>query len=204
MPDPEIKALFTDVGGVLLTNGWEGEYRKLAAEKFHLDLKEMDSRHRLAFDTFEIGKLTFDEYLEIVVFYQPRDFSKDDFKAFALAQSKPFPEMIELVRQAKARRGIKVVALSNEGRELNEYRIRKFGLAEFIDVFVTSCFVGLRKPDPAIFRMAMDVAQATPEETIYLDDRLPLVEVGAKLGLRAIHHTGYESTCRAFRELGLA
>jgi putative hydrolase of the HAD superfamily len=200
----EIKALFTDVGGVLLTNGWESEYRKRAAEHFHFDAEEMESRHKLAFDTFEIGKLTFDEYLEFILFHQERKFSRDDFKQFAFAQSKPYPETIELVRQVKARNRLKVVAVSNEGKELNEYRIRTFGLAEVIDFFVTSCYVGLRKPDPAIFRLAIGLAQVAPEQTIYLDDRLPLVEFGAKMGLRAIHHTTYQSTCRAFQELGLS
>src|SRR5439155_20834442 len=119
---------------------------------------EVESRHRLAFDTFEIGKLTFDEYLDFILFYQPRKFAKEDFKAFAFGQSKPYPEMIELVRKAKARRGLKVVAVSNEGRELNDYRIRTFGLAGVIDFFVTSCLVGLRKPDPAIYRLAIDLA----------------------------------------------
>ena len=200
----EIKALFTDVGGVLLTNGWESEYRKRAAQQFHFDADEMEHRHRLAFDTFEIGKLTFDEYLDLILFHQPRDFSRKDFKAFAFAQSKPYPATIELIRQVKSRHRLKVAAVSNEGRELNDYRIATFGLTEFIDFFVTSCFVGLRKPDPAIFRMAIDLAQVAPEETIYLDDRPLLVEVAAKLGLRAIHHTDAESTCRAFQELGLS
>src|SRR5205814_9734424 len=115
-----------------------------------------------------------------------------------------YPEMIELVRKAKARRGLKVIAVSNEGRELNDYRIRTFGLAAVIDFFVTSCLVGLRKPDPAIFRLAIDLAQVEPAETLYIDDRPALVEVAAKLGLRAIHHETYERTCQAFRELDLA
>jgi len=203
VPTAPIKAIFTDVGGVLLTNGWEGSYRKQAAEQFHLDLAEMESRHKLAFDTFEIGKITFDEYLNLIVFHKPRGFSLDEFKTFAFAQSKPFPETIELIREVKARYGLKVVAVSNEGRELNEYRIREFGLAAFIDFFVTSCFVGLRKPDPDIFRMAIDLAQTPPEETVYLDDRPLLVEAARSLGLIAIHHTGPEETREALARLGL-
>ena len=194
MSKAPVKALFTDVGGVLLTNGWESSYRKLAAEKFHLDLAEMDSRHRLAFDTFEIGKISFDEYLNLIVFHKPRDFSMDEFKAFAFGQSKPFQETIELIRQVKRRHQLKVAAVSNEGRELNQYRIREFGLTEFIDFFVTSCFVGLRKPDPAIFRMAIDLAQVPPEQIVYLDDRPLLVEAAARTGLMAVHHTECEKT----------
>jgi putative hydrolase of the HAD superfamily len=138
MPNAEIKAIFTDVGGVLLTNGWDSGSRKRAAQQFRLDLPDVDARHHLTFDTYEIGKLSLDAYLDRIVFYQPRDFSRDDFKAFMLEQSQPYPEMIELIRQTKKRNGLKLAVVSNEGRELTEYRIRKFGLADFVDFFVSS------------------------------------------------------------------
>jgi putative hydrolase of the HAD superfamily len=203
VPATQIKALFTDVGGVILTNGWDGGARKRAAEQFHLDLAEVDQRHHLTFDTYEIGKLSLDDYLDRIVFYEPRTFSREDFKTFVFAQSKPFPEMIELIRQTKARNSLKLAVVSNEGRELTEYRIRQFGLAEFVDFFVSSCFVHFRKPDTDIFRMAIDMAQIPPSQTVYLDDRPLFVEVARTLGLRAIHHTSYEETKRAFAELGL-
>jgi putative hydrolase of the HAD superfamily len=203
VPATQIKALFTDVGGVILTNGWDGGARKRAAEQFHLDLAEVDQRHHLTFDTYEIGKLSLDDYLDRIVFYEPRSFSRDDFKTFVFAQSKPFPEMIELIRQTKTRNSLKLGVVSNEGRELTEYRIRQFGLAEFVDFFVSSCFVHFRKPDTDIFRMAIDMAQTPPSQTVYLDDRQLFVEVARSLGLRAIHHTSYEETKRAFAELGL-
>jgi putative hydrolase of the HAD superfamily len=203
VPDAQIKALFTDVGGVLLTNGWDGGARKRAAEQFHLDLAEMDQRHHLTFDTYEIGKLSLDDYLDRIVFYEPRSFSRDDFKTFVFAQSQPYPDMIELVRQTKARNALKLAVVSNEGRELTEYRIRQFGLAEFVDFFVSSCFVHFRKPDTDIFRMAIDLAQTPPSQTVYLDDRPLFVEVARGMGLRAVHHTSYEETKRAFAGLGL-
>ena len=203
MPDTRIRAFFTDVGGVMLTNGWGGAERKSAAEQFHLDLAEMEKRHHLTFDTYEIGKLSLDVYLDRIVFYEPRRFSREEFKAFVFAQSKPFPEMIDLIRQTKARNSLKLAVVSNEGRELTEYRIRQFGLAEFVDFFVSSCFVHFRKPDTDIFRMAIDLAQTPPEQTVYLDDRPLFVEVARTVGLHAIHHTSYEETRRAFAELAL-
>jgi putative hydrolase of the HAD superfamily len=203
VPETRIKALFTDVGGVILTNGWDSGERKKAAEQFHLDLAEMDKRHHLTFDTYEIGKLSLDVYLDRIVFYEPRSFSREEFKAFVFAQSKPFPEMIDLIRQTKARNSLKLAVVSNEGRELTEYRIRQFGLAEFVDFFVSSCFVHFRKPDTDIFRMAIDLAQTPPEQTVYLDDRPLFVEVARTVGLQAIHHTSYEETRGAFAELGL-
>ena len=203
MPDAEIKAIFTDVGGVLLTNGWDSGSRKRAAQQFRLDLPDVDARHHLTFDTYEIGKLSLDAYLDRIVFYQPRDFSRDDFKAFMLEQSQPYPEMIELIRQTKKRNGLKLAVVSNEGRELTEYRIRKFGLADFVDFFVSSCFVHFRKPDTDIFQMAIDMAQTPPGQTVYLDDRPLFVEVARGLGLRAVHHTSYEETRAALGAMGL-
>jgi len=203
VPEPEIKALFTDVGGVLLTNGWDGDSRRRAAAQFGLDPADTDQRHHLTFDTYEIGKLSLDEYLNRTVFYKPRNFSREDFRAFMFAQSQSYPEMIELVRTAKIRTGLKLAVVSNEGRELTEYRIRQFGLSAFVDFFVSSCFVHFRKPDTDIFRMAIDLAQTQPEQTAYLDDRPLFVEVARSMGLRAIHHTSYEKTRRAFADLGL-
>ncbi len=203
MPEPAIKAIFTDVGGVLLTNGWGGDSRKRAAQQFQLDLADMDARHHLTFDTYEIGKLSLDAYLDRIVFYQPRDFSRDDFKTFMFERSQPYPEMIELVRQTKERNKLKLAVVSNEGRELTEYRIRQFRLADFVDFFVSSCFVHFRKPDTDIFQMAIDMAQTRPEETVYLDDRPLFVEVARGMGLRAVHHITFEKTREAFTQMGL-
>lgn len=192
------------MGGVLLSNGWDGAGRDAAARKFHLDQNEVDHRHHLTFDTYEIGKLSLDDYLDRIVFYEPRDFSKDDFKAFMFGLSEPYPDMLDLVRGIKARNGIKVGVISNEGRELTEYRIRKFGLDSFIDFFVASSFVRFRKPDRDMFRMAMDLAQSAPEESAYLEDRAMFYEVASSLGMQAILHKSCEGTRAALRELGLA
>jgi putative hydrolase of the HAD superfamily len=204
MPEEKIKAVFTDVGGVMLTNGWDTEGRKLAAARFHLDLEDMDARHHLTFDTYEVGKLSLDDYLDRIVFYEPRSFSKNDFRTFMYSQSQPYPEMLELMRQTKARNRIKLAVVSNEGRELTEYRIQQFGLSEFVDFFVSSCFVHLRKPDVDIFKMAIDLANVPPEQTVYVDDRKLFVEVAGTLGLKAFQHTSYQETRSALQESGLA
>ncbi len=199
-----IKALFLDVGGVLLTNGWDRSMRQRAAETFHLDYADMDERHHLTFDTFESGKLTLDEYLNRTIFYRERPFSREEFKSFMFSQSKPFPRMIEWARALKARYPLKVAVVSNEGRELTVYRVQRFGLAEFVDFFIVSSFVHFRKPDQDIYRMALDVAQVSPEQVAYVEDRLMFVEVAQGLGIRGIHHTGYESTRDAVKGLGLS
>ncbi len=196
-------ALFVDVGGVLLTNGWDRGMRKKAAETFHLDPADMDERHHLTFDTYELGKLSLDEYLNRMVFYKEQPFSRDEFKAFMFAQSQPFPQMINLVRDLKKAHGLRVAVVSNEGRELTTYRIQKFGLGEFVDFFVASCFVHFRKPDADIYRIALDIAQVPVEEALYIEDRLMFVEVAQGLGIRSIHHTGFESTREGLASLGL-
>ena len=160
MRSTEITNLFLDIGGVLLTDGWDHHARKRAATSFRLDLAEMEDRHKLAFATYQEGKLTLKEYLDLVVFYQKRPFTRAQFRRFMFAQSKPYPEMIDLVAQLKIRHRLKITVVSNEARELNAYRIRKFKLNRFADCFITSCFVHLRKPDADIFRLALDIAQA--------------------------------------------
>jgi putative hydrolase of the HAD superfamily len=203
MTTTKITTLFLDIGGVLLTNGWGRGSRKSAAEKFNLDFSEMDERHHLTFDTYESGKLGLDEYLDRVVFHEPRPFSRGDFKTFMFDQSQPHAEMIELIKKIKTRHNVKTVAVNNEGRELSIHRIRKFALDTFIDFFITSCFVHLRKPDADIYRMALDIAHASPAGTLYIDDRLLFVEVAQGLGLESIHHKTFETTRTALASYGL-
>ena len=199
-----ITTLFLDIGGVLLTNGWDRGIRTLASEKFGLDYKEMDERHHLTFDTYEEGKLNLDEYLNRVVFYQERSFSREEFKAFMYAQSQPFPEMIELMRGLKTQYGLQVAAVSNEGRELTVYRVQQFKLGTFIDFFISSCFVHYRKPDADLYRIALDIAQVGPEQVVYVDDRPMFVEVAQGLGIKGIIHTGLDTTRKTLADLGLS
>jgi putative hydrolase of the HAD superfamily len=198
-----ITALFVDIGGVLLTNGWDHHARKRAASNFKLELTEMEDRHHLTFDTYEEGKLTLEEYLGRVVFYQKRSFTRAQFKKFMFAQSKPYPQMIELVRKLKAKYGLKIVVVSNEARELNSHRIQKFKLDEFVDSFVSSCFVHVRKPDADIFRLALDIAQAQARQVVYIENTAMFVQIAEGLGIRSILHTDYRSTCAKLASFGL-
>jgi putative hydrolase of the HAD superfamily len=198
-----IKALFLDIGGVLLTDGWGHVSRKLAAKTFDLNPEEMESRHNQAFDTYELDKLTLEEYLSCVVFYQKRPFTRAQFRKFMFAQSKPYPKMIELVRRLKARYGLKIVVVSNEARELNSHRIRKFKLDEFVDFFISSCFVHLRKPDADIYRIALDISQVPANQVVYIENLPMFVQVAEGLGIRGICHTDYKSTCAKLASFGL-
>lgn len=198
-----ITTLFLDIGGVLLTNGWDRQSRHQAAEAFHLDYDELEERHHLTYDTYEEGKISLDDYLQRVVFYQPRPFVAEDFKDFIFHRSQAMPEMIDLMRSLKARYHLKTIAVSNEGREVNGYRIRTFGLETWIDTFVSSCFVHYRKPDPDIYRIALDISQSTPEQVAYIDDRPLFVEIANSLGIHGVQHLDVTTTRSKLGELGL-
>jgi len=199
----QIKVLLLDIGGVFLTNGWGTQSRKLAAEKFNIDFEEMNDRHKIAFDAYETGKLNLDGYLQLTVFYQSRSFSKEDFKAFMFEQSQPLQPMIDWICRLKQQYKLKTAAVNNEGKELNDYRVAKFDLSRFIDVFVSSSYVHLRKPDKDIYRLAMNILLVKPEECLYIDDRPIFTEVARGIGIHAIRHVNLEQTKQCLDEFGL-
>lgn len=198
-----ITTLFLDIGGVLLTNGWDHPARQKAAESFHLDYTDIEERHHLSFDTYEEGKLSLDEYLKQVVFYEPRAFSVEMFKTFMNEQSQPYPDMIQLIRDVKQRHHLKVASVNNEGRELMTYRIQTFDLASVFDFFISSCYVHFRKPDADIFRVALDVSQVRPDQVLYVEDRPLFVQVAKSLGINAIIHEDYATTKAILADYGL-
>ena len=203
MSDKKITTLFLDIGGVLLSDGWGHEFRHKAATHFNLDVPEMEARHKLFFVVYEEGRITLDEYLKEVVFYEKRRFTQDQFRDFMFAQTTPKPEMIDYCKKLKKKYGLQVAAVSNEARELNAYRIQKFHLKEVIDFFISSCYVHIRKPDAEIFKLALDIAHVQPEEVIYVDDVEIFTEVAAEMGIKSIHHVNEESTSNQIKAMGL-
>jgi len=197
-----ITCVFLDIGGVLLTDGWDHHARRRAAKNFKLDWAEMEYRHNLNFATYEEGKIVLEEYLGRVVFYQKRPFTRAQFRRFMFAQSKPYPQMIELSARLKVRYGLKIAVVSNEARDLNAYRIRKFRLDGFVDAFISSCFVHIRKPDAEIFRLALDIALAPARQVLYIENTPMFVQIAEGLGIRSILHTDYKSTCAKLASFG--
>jgi putative hydrolase of the HAD superfamily len=194
--------IFTDIGGVLLTNGWDRESRKKAIQLFNLDPVETEERHHLSFDTYESGKISLSEYLKRLVFYTKREFSEEEFREFMFEQSKPYDDMLNLMRNIKVKYKVKIAVVNNEGRELNYHRINKFKMGEFVDFFISSCFVHFRKPDADIFKVALDIAQVSPEHVIYLEDRPLFVQVADTLGIRGIVHHDFATTRDHLASLG--
>ena len=98
---------------------------------------------------------------------------------------------------------MKIVIVSNESRELNEHRIKKFRLDELADCFISSSFVRLRKPDTDIFKLALDIVQVAPEQIVYIDDQLMFVQLAESFGINSIHHTDFESARTQLASFGL-
>jgi putative hydrolase of the HAD superfamily len=195
------QALFLDIGGVLLTNGWDHALRKKTAEAFQVDYDEMNSRHQLIFDTYETGKMTLEDYLSKIIFYVKRSYSIEDVKQFIFNAARPFEEMIALMKEIKQKHKLKVGVVSNEGKEIAIDRIKRFNLSSFVDFFIVSSFVHFRKPDPDIYKLAIDVVQVNPSSIIYIDDRALLIDVAKQLGIQGIHHTNLESTKASLQQL---
>ena len=198
-----VTTLFLDIGGVMLSNGWGHESRQLAAETFNLNPVEMEERHHLNMATHEEGKITLSEYLNRVVFYEKRSFSPDQFREFMFTQTTPNIDMIEFIKQLKEQYKLKIAVVNNEGRVLNEYRIKKFQLNQFVDFFISSCFVHYRKPDTDIFRLALDIAQVPAEQVVYIEDLQMFVDVARGMGIRSVRHKNCLATSEVLASLGL-
>jgi putative hydrolase of the HAD superfamily len=182
----EIHAIFWDVGGVLLTNAWDHTERAAALEHFRLDEKEFHGRHEMVVSSFERGKISLDEYLDRTVFYRSRSFTREEFRDYMLSLSRPMTDVLAFARNLAASGKYFMGTINNESRELNLHRIKKFGLRDIFRVFVSSCFVGLRKPESGIYRLALEITQINPEECCFIDDRALNLECAAKLGMRTI------------------
>lgn len=198
----EITTLFWDVGGVLATNGWDRDARHAAALHFGLDEAEFQQRHEALVSALETGKMSLDDYLERTVFCHQPSFSREEFKAFLFAQSQPKPDSLALARELSGK--YLMATINNEALELNQYRIEQFRLREIFTVFFSSCFVRLRKPDPAIYRLALDVMQKPHEECCFIDDRALNLEAARQAGMRVIRFQDASQLRQELMALGVA
>ncbi len=184
----EVSTLFWDVGGVILTNGWDRAARQQAAVQFELEWDDFQDRHELAFPAFETGEINLDEYLDQTIFCRSRAFTREQFKAFMFAQSRAYPEARAVLDRLAGSGKYVLATINNEGLELNLHRIEQFGLRRAFTAFFSSCFLGVRKPDEAIYRLALQVTQRAPDECVFIDDRALNLECARRLGMRTIHY----------------
>ena len=198
-----IRTLFWDIGGVLLTNAWDRSQRDAAMAKFHLDPVEFQDRHEMVVSSFERGKISLDEYLDRTVFYRARSFTKDALKMYMYSLSQPLPGTLELARSLAASGKYRMATINNESREMNRYRIDTYQLAEIFSYFVSSCYVGLRKPEKDIYRMALEISEAKPEECCFLDDRSLNLECARQIGMHTIQVQGAGQVREELASLGV-
>ena len=198
-----IRAIFWDVGGVLLTNAWDHTQRAAALEHFHLDADEFQSRHEMLVSSFERGKITLEDYLDRTVFYRTRSFSRDEFRDYMFSLSQPFPAVLQFA-QALADSGKYFMGtINNESRELNYDRIEKFGMRKMFQLFISSCFVGYRKPEIDIYRLALETTQIPAEQCCFIDDRPLNLESATKVGMHAIEMSVIEQLRSDLEKLGV-
>jgi putative hydrolase of the HAD superfamily len=200
---PQIRHVFFDIGGVLATNGWDHGSRKLAVEKFGLDAEGFESRHNAMAGPLDEGGVTLAEYVKFVVFNVPRPFSEQDFISFMYQQSVPFQETIEVARAVAQGCTYWVMTLNNESDELNRYRIKQFGLDAIFDAFLSSCWLGLRKPTLAFYQRALDIAQANPATSVFIDDREQNIVPARELGMNVIQYQSASQLKAELRKLGI-
>ena len=181
-----IRAIFWDVGGVLLSNAWDHTQRAAALEHFHLDEEEFHDRHEMVVSSFERGKITLDEYLDRTIFYRTRPFTPDAFRDYMYSLSQPFPDVLQFAQALTGSGKYFMGTINNESRELNDYRIEKYGLRKIFRLFVSSCFVGFRKPERDIYRLALETTQIPAEQCCFIDDRALNLECAVNLGMRTI------------------
>jgi len=198
---PQINALFWDVGGVLLTNAWDRSQRERALEQFKLDKEEFSDRHEMVVSSLERGKISFDDYLNRTIFYRPRPFAREVFKDYVFSLSQPYHEVLALAEELAKSGKYFMGTINNESRELNLYRIQTFGLREIFSAFVSSCFVGLRKPEEAIYRMALEITQKSAENCCFIDDRALNLEYARQIGMHTIEMHDVEQLKRELRKL---
>ena len=185
----DIRHIFFDIGGVLATNGWDSAQRARAIERFGIDAADFQHRHEEMVGPLETGEVTLDEYLDVTVFCRPRDFTPKEFRDFMFSQNEPYRETIEIARELAAGCRYWVMVLNNESAELNRYRIETFGLDEIFDAFLSSCWLGLRKPSHKFYVRALQIAQADPRRSVFIDDREHNITAARSMGIHTIHYT---------------
>jgi putative hydrolase of the HAD superfamily len=199
----KISAIFWDLGGVLLSNAWDHNQRRQAMDKFQLDSTEFEDRHEMLASSFERGKINLADYLERTVFYRDRPFTIGAFREFMYSLSLPNNEAITIARSLAASGKYFMGTINNESTDLNDYRIAKFGLRDIFDVFVSSCFVRLRKPDEAIYRLALEVTQMPPAECCFIDDRELNLDAAKRLGMSTIRMQNAQQLQEELAKLGI-
>jgi len=198
-----ISAIFWDIGGVLLSNAWDHEQRQQTLKHFNLEDAEFESRHQMLVSSLERGKITLQDYLERTIFYRPRPFTLEAFKEYMFSLSQPNQATLQLAKDLSRSCKYLMSTINNESQELNLFRIQTFGLREIFSLFVSSCFVGLRKPEDAIYQLALEITQRPPETSCFIDDRPLNLDTASRLGMMVIQMKNPEQLHQDLQKIGI-
>jgi putative hydrolase of the HAD superfamily len=182
----EIKHIFFDIGGVLGTNGWDHEQRERAVERFDLESEDFEWRHKEVVSDWEEGRITLDEYLDIAVFHTARSFSREEFIEFMHSQSVPDDAAIGIARRLSRQAGYTLMTMNNESEELNTFRIEKFGISQIFEAFLSSCWLGVRKPIRRFYHRGLGIAHAEATSSLFIDDRQQNLISASTLGMNVV------------------
>lgn len=200
-----VSTILWDIGGVLLTNGWDRQQRDAVIARFGLDSAGFERRHSAIDQAWERDEIGVDEYLRQTVFFEPRTFTPSEFIEAMRAQSALLPDSgIGILRRLSASQQYVLATVNNEARALNEFRLKKFNLLDEFDAFFSSCYLGLRKPDRKIFQIALDVLQRDPEHAVFIDDRAENVAAAVSLGIHGIRYRGSAQLAEDLAALGIS
>ncbi len=204
MSGHQFEVILFDVGGVLLTNGWDHIERAAVLDQFQLDRAAFEARHPEPYDALERDTITMRDYLDATIFYEPRPFTPDDFIEVMKVQSRPIPSnALGVLGEVSASDSWLVGLLNNESRLLHEYRMEKYGIEDHLDIQLSSCYLGLRKPDADIYRRAIDILGRPADRVLFIDDRANNTEAARTAGIHAIQFLGEEQLRRDLKQIGI-
>jgi putative hydrolase of the HAD superfamily len=202
IPGAPFDAILFDVGGVMLTNGWDHVERAAVLKHFSLDRTAFEARHEKPYDALERDTIDMYAYLETTIFHEPRTFTPDDFIAVMKSQSVPIPSnAMGVLREISTSCKFLVGVLNNESRLLHEYRMEKYGLEPYLEIQLSSCYLGMRKPDADIYRRAIDIVGRPANRILFIDDRAANAQAARDAGMQAIQFLGEDQLRAQFREL---
>ncbi len=195
-PSPSVKALIFDFGGVLVRTESQ-EPRRQVAERLGLSPEEL---YAIVFESeasilAELGRLSsrdrwqrVSDLLGLQSAEECTAVMREFFSGDALDT-----ELVGCIRRMRGR--YKTALLSNFTGSLPRLIENEYGLGDCFDAIIVSALVGMRKPDPAIYRLTLERLQVAPEEAVFVDDMSENVQAAAALGIHAIQFTSREALC---------
>jgi HAD superfamily hydrolase (TIGR01509 family) len=201
-----IRTIFWDLGGVVLTNGWDPGQRKRVLSRLGVNLEAYEELHDRANYYWERGLLTAKDFFsQTVLLPNPKlDLTFDMLWPQVCAASKVLhPECLDMLAELKQMGRYRIATLNNESRELNEYRLDAFKLRSLFDYFICSGYVHEMKPNLGIYKSAIDISGFAASSALFIDDKPENCAAAEAVGMHAIRFESPAQLCTALVEYGI-